>query len=41
MDISQIDAEEECSFLKIENVVSLASISDSNETESSIVRKSY
>jgi hypothetical protein len=39
-DILEMDTEEECSFLKIENVVSLAPRSD-NETESSIVSKSY
>lgn len=38
--ILQTDTEEECSFLKIENVVSLAPNSNSNEAEIPIVSES-
>lgn len=39
IDVSQ--AEEECSFLKIENVISLAPKSDNTGNENPIVREEY
>lgn len=41
IDMSQVDTEEECSFLKIENVISLAPRSDNTGNESSIVSGEY
>lgn len=41
IDMSQVDTEEECSFLKIENVISLAPKSDNTGNESSIVSGEY
>lgn len=37
MDVSRADTEEECSFLKIENVISLAPRSNNTGNESPIV----
>lgn len=39
--MSQADTEEECSFLKIENVISLAPKSDNTGNENSIVSGEY
>lgn len=41
IDILQTEAEENCSFFKIESVVSLAERRENNETENPIVSELY